>query len=86
MTSLLAVEPGLQTARGLVELAAVEHVDLAQRRRPRLVALVEMPLVEVVDGDGEGAPGRRRDGEGEPGDGQEATATTCDRITIMPRA
>ena len=49
---LAGVEPGLQAAGRLVEVAAVEHVDLPQGGGHGCVALVEVPLVEVVDGDG----------------------------------
>ena len=47
---LAGVEPGLQAAGGLVEVAAIEHVDLAQSGGDGGIALVEVPLVEVIDG------------------------------------
>ena len=47
---LAGVEPRLQAAGGLVEVAAIEHVDLAQSCGHGVVALVEVPLIEVIDG------------------------------------
>ncbi len=68
---LAGVEPGLQAHRRAVEVAAVEHVDLLQRRGDGGIALDAMALAELADGDGEGTPRRRRHGQRDPGHGQE---------------
>ena len=84
---LARIEACLETARGLVEMAAVEHVDVVQRRRHCGIALVAVaPVVELGDGDGEGPPRRRRHGEGDPGQGQEGhghDGCDCDHVHVQ---
>ena len=68
---LAGVESGLQAPGRLVEVAAVEHVDLVERRGHGGVALGEVTLAELTDGDGEGAARRRGEGDGDSDDGKE---------------
>ena len=68
---LAGVESGLQAPGRLVEVAAVEHVDLVERRSHGGVALGEVTLAELTDGDSEGAARRRGEDDGDSDDGKE---------------
>jgi hypothetical protein len=62
----------------VIEVAAVEDVDLAQGCGDGGITLVEVSLAEVADGSGERASRRRSDGKGDPDGEQGHDQDGCD--------